>query len=148
MTSGWSAVQKTTNPFLHLTRTLCYAQKPSKCADSQQFSCNLMLYAGLPKQGWDAFLYESIDGLADPEKALAKWAGGAAVATALPPLADTRDGCSRSRASGTAAAAGGGSGSGGGGTDATAVRGSRLLPLVGSIVAAVCASSILRAKHA
>ena len=31
-----------------------------KCADSNTFPCNLMLYAGLPKEGWERYLYDSL----------------------------------------------------------------------------------------
>ena len=44
-----------------------------KCADSNTFPCNLMLYAGLPKEGWKEYLYDSIDSIADPQKALSQW---------------------------------------------------------------------------
>ena len=45
-----------------------------KCADSTTFDCNLMLYAGLPRQGWQAYIYGSIEEISDPNKALAIWA--------------------------------------------------------------------------
>ena len=44
-----------------------------KCADSNTFSCNLMLYAGLPKNDWDRFIYHSLDEIRDPTKAIALW---------------------------------------------------------------------------
>ena len=44
-----------------------------KCADSNTFPCNLILYAGLPKEGWERYLYDSIDSIADPQKALSIW---------------------------------------------------------------------------
>ena len=44
-----------------------------KCADSNTFSCNLMLYAGLPTNGWDRFIYHSLDEICDPTKAIALW---------------------------------------------------------------------------
>jgi len=44
-----------------------------KCADSNTFSCNLMLYAGLPMDGWEKYIYKSIDEIVDPKKALALW---------------------------------------------------------------------------
>ncbi len=48
-----------------------------KCCDSNIFSCNLMLYAGLPRAHWRRFLYGSIDEIHDPTKALAVWAATA-----------------------------------------------------------------------
>jgi nucleoside 2-deoxyribosyltransferase len=49
-----------------------------KCADSTTFSCNLMLYSGLPMEGWEDYIYSSLDEIGDPKKALARWAKGAA----------------------------------------------------------------------
>lgn len=45
-----------------------------RCADSNIFSCNLMLYSGLPRTCFKEFLYGSIEELQDPSKALAVWA--------------------------------------------------------------------------
>ena len=45
-----------------------------KCADSNTFSCNLMLYAGLPREGFEKYIYNSIDEIIDSEKALYIWA--------------------------------------------------------------------------
>ena len=43
------------------------------CSDSEDYPLNLMLFAGLPQQGWRDHYYCSIDELADPAKALARW---------------------------------------------------------------------------
>ena len=51
----------------------CFGDDFRKCADSNTFPCNLMLYAGLPKEGWERYLYDSIDSIADPQKALSIW---------------------------------------------------------------------------
>ena len=32
-----------------------------------------MLYGGLPRKGWEAYIYNSIDEISDPEKALVPW---------------------------------------------------------------------------
>ena len=45
-----------------------------RCTDSEDYPLNLMLFAGLPAEGWQNFLYTSLDQIADPEKALARWA--------------------------------------------------------------------------
>ena len=45
-----------------------------KATDSQMLDCNLMLYAGLPLQGWERHLYRSLDEISDPEKMLVEWA--------------------------------------------------------------------------
>ena len=43
------------------------------CTDSEDYPLNLMVFAGLPKVGWKASLYESIEELANPDKALSQW---------------------------------------------------------------------------
>ena len=45
-----------------------------RCTDSDHYPLNLMVYAGLPPQGWEKFVYSSIASLSDPDKALAQWA--------------------------------------------------------------------------
>jgi len=42
--------------------------------DSGTYPLNLMLFTGLPEDGWEDFYYTSIEELASPDKALAKWA--------------------------------------------------------------------------
>ena len=44
-----------------------------RCSDSEQYPLNLMLFAGLPQQGWQNHLYNCLDSLSDPDKALAHW---------------------------------------------------------------------------
>ncbi len=44
-----------------------------RCTDSDAYPLNLMLFAGLPKKGWQDWYYTSIDELADPNGALVKW---------------------------------------------------------------------------
>ncbi|MCY4261777.1 MAG: nucleoside 2-deoxyribosyltransferase [Candidatus Dadabacteria bacterium] len=44
-----------------------------KCTDSEDYPLNLMLFTGLPENGWEAFLYSSVQEVTDPDKALAKW---------------------------------------------------------------------------
>ena len=34
-----------------------------------------MLFTGLPREGWRDWHYESVQELADPKKALARWVG-------------------------------------------------------------------------
>ena len=45
-----------------------------RATDSEHYPLNLMLFTGLPREGWRDSYYESVDELADPEKALARWA--------------------------------------------------------------------------
>ncbi len=44
-----------------------------RCSDSEAYPLNLMVFTGLPEKGWKASWYTSIEELADPDKALAKW---------------------------------------------------------------------------
>ena len=45
-----------------------------RCTDSEDYPLNLMLFAGLPAQGWQDFVYTSLDEICNPAKALAVWA--------------------------------------------------------------------------
>jgi len=47
-----------------------------RCTDSEDYPLNLMLFAGLPKQGWHQYVYTNIDEISDPHKALARWRKG------------------------------------------------------------------------
>ena len=44
-----------------------------RCSDSEDYPLNLMVFSGLPEQGWRNWLYGSIDELSDPSKALVRW---------------------------------------------------------------------------
>ncbi|MGC6483084.1 MAG: nucleoside 2-deoxyribosyltransferase [Synechococcus sp.] len=45
-----------------------------RCTDSDHYPLNLMVFAGLPEHGWEAYVHESVASIADPHKALARWA--------------------------------------------------------------------------
>ena len=47
-----------------------------RATDSERYPLNLMLFAGLPQDGWEDFYYTSIGEIASPEKKLARWAAG------------------------------------------------------------------------
>lgn len=47
-----------------------------RCADSETYPLNLMLFAGLPAQNWQDFFYKEIAEISDPQKALGRWATG------------------------------------------------------------------------
>ncbi|MYH41138.1 MAG: nucleoside 2-deoxyribosyltransferase [Chloroflexi bacterium] len=47
-----------------------------RATDSEHYPLNLMLFTGLPREGWRDWYYESVEELADPAKALARWARG------------------------------------------------------------------------
>ena len=44
-----------------------------RCTDSEGYPLNLMVFTGLPESGWEASWYDSIEELANPDKALAQW---------------------------------------------------------------------------
>ena len=44
-----------------------------RCTDSEVYPLNLMLFTGLPEVGWEAWWYGSVEEIADPDKALARW---------------------------------------------------------------------------
>lgn len=46
------------------------------CTDSGNYPLNLMLFTGLPKVGWREYWYESVEDIANPEKALVRWLNG------------------------------------------------------------------------
>ena len=44
-----------------------------RCTDSEVYPLNLMLFTGLPEDGWEDWWYGSMEEIPDPDKALAKW---------------------------------------------------------------------------
>ena len=46
-----------------------------RCTDSEAYPLNLMVFSGLPEIGWEAYWYTSVEEIADPGKALARWVG-------------------------------------------------------------------------
>ena len=44
-----------------------------RCTDSEQYPLNLMLFAGLPADGWEQFVFTDLSEIVDPNKALARW---------------------------------------------------------------------------
>ena len=55
--------------------TFLFRDDLRRVVESEQYPLNLMLFTGLPQEGWRHYYYTSIDEIASPEKALAKWAG-------------------------------------------------------------------------
>ncbi len=47
-----------------------------RCTDSEEYPLNLMLFAGLPRDGWREYFYTSVEEIRAPDKALARWAAG------------------------------------------------------------------------
>ncbi len=44
-----------------------------RCTDSDLYPLNLMLFTGLPEEGWQDYWYSSVEEISDPNKALARW---------------------------------------------------------------------------
>jgi nucleoside 2-deoxyribosyltransferase len=44
-----------------------------RCTDNEQYPLNLMLFAGLPEEGWQDYYYTSVEEIAAPHKAIAQW---------------------------------------------------------------------------
>ena len=45
-----------------------------RCTDSDEYPLNLMLFAGLPENGWKDYFYNSVAEITSTHKALAQWA--------------------------------------------------------------------------
>ena len=45
-----------------------------RVTDSDHYPLNLMLFTGLPEEGWQDYFYTSVEEIASPDKALAQWA--------------------------------------------------------------------------
>ena len=54
--------------------TFLFRDDLRRCADSGEYPLNLMLFTGLPREGWERWYYRSLNELTDPGKALAQWA--------------------------------------------------------------------------
>ena len=47
-----------------------------RCADSETYPLNLMLFTGLGEHDWQDYWYTSVEEIADPGKALVRWLRG------------------------------------------------------------------------
>ena len=45
-------------------------------SDSEEYPLNLMIFTGLPQEGWEDYYYTSVEEIGSMEKALAPWAKG------------------------------------------------------------------------
>lgn len=45
-----------------------------RATDSEEYPLNLMLFTGMPEQGWEDYYYTSVAEITAPDKALARWA--------------------------------------------------------------------------
>jgi nucleoside 2-deoxyribosyltransferase len=53
--------------------TFLYRDDFRRCSDSEDYPLNLMVFSGLPRFGWQDWLYGSIDEIGSPSKALMVW---------------------------------------------------------------------------
>ncbi len=53
-----------------------------RVTDSEEYPLNLMLFAGMPQEGWRDYYFTSVAEIASPEKALARWARDEVIADA------------------------------------------------------------------
>ena len=47
-----------------------------RCTDSEVYPLNLMLFTGIPRDGWQDYYYRSVAEIGAPDKALARWVDG------------------------------------------------------------------------
>ena len=50
-----------------------------RVTDSEEYPLNLMLFAGMPREGWQDYYYTSLAEIVAEERALARWARGETV---------------------------------------------------------------------
>ena len=44
-----------------------------RCTDCEDYPLNLMIFTGLPENGWEEYYYTSLDEVTSPDKAMARW---------------------------------------------------------------------------
>ena len=54
--------------------TFLFRDDIRRATESEQYPLNLMLFTGLPEEGWQDYYYNSLEEIASPEKALMRWA--------------------------------------------------------------------------
>ena len=64
--------------------TFLFRDDSRTATDSERYPLNLMLFTGLPEEGWEDYFYTSVEEIASPEKALAQWAGSSGALPTLP----------------------------------------------------------------
>ena len=57
-------------------RTFLFRDDFRRVVESGEYPLNLMLFTGLPEQGWEDSYYTSIKEIPSPDKALTRWAKG------------------------------------------------------------------------
>ena len=56
--------------------TFLFRDDYRKCTDCEAYPLNLMLFTGLPADGWEAYYYASLEEIKAPDKALVRWLDG------------------------------------------------------------------------
>ena len=56
--------------------TFLFRDDLRKVTECEEYPLNLMLFSGLPENGWEASYYTAFEEICDPSKALARWARG------------------------------------------------------------------------
>ena len=54
-------------------KTFLFRDDFRRCTDCEQYPLNLMLFTGLPENGWEDSFFTSLAEMRDPHKALVKW---------------------------------------------------------------------------
>ena len=54
--------------------TFLFRDDMRRATDSEEYPLNLMLFTGLPEEGWREYFYTSVEEIGSSEKALARWA--------------------------------------------------------------------------
>ena len=54
-------------------RTFLFRDDFRRCADTEVYPAEPDAVRGLPESGWESYWYGSVEEIADPDKALARW---------------------------------------------------------------------------
>lgn len=57
-------------------KTFLFRDDFRHCTDSSEYPLNLMLFTGLPREGWRDCYYSALDEIPDHDKALYRWLNG------------------------------------------------------------------------
>jgi nucleoside 2-deoxyribosyltransferase len=57
-------------------KTFLFRDDFRKCTDCERYPLNLMLFTGLPEEGWEDYYYASVEEIRAPHKALCRWLNG------------------------------------------------------------------------
>jgi nucleoside 2-deoxyribosyltransferase len=57
-------------------KTFLFRDDFRRCTDCEKYPLNLMLFTGLPEEGWQDYYYTSLAEIPAPDKALVRWLAG------------------------------------------------------------------------